>query len=213
MLLILIRSLTQKKLKLATNKRKKRRLLIKVDNQWIGTQNDDDDDKVLTRRPPRLFATTRVFSEDEREGGRANNKLRAQKHAIKTERKTRVFSRRLRWHREVRRRRELEMHGTIDSIGKLCASLNSGKITADVEVICAPPMVYIDGVQSKLKAPYQIAAQNCWVSKGGAFTGEVSAEMLKDATFRGSFWDTRREDLYDETNEFVMKTKYALDTR
>ena len=86
-------------------------------------------------------------------------------------------------------------NGTKDSIDKLCASLNSGEITADVEVICAPPMVYIDRVQSKLNAPYQIAAQNCWVSKGGAFTGEVSAEMLKDANIPWSSWDTRREDL------------------
>ena len=43
-------------------------------------------------------------------------------------------------------------NGTKDSIDKLCASLNSGEITADVEVICAPPMVYIDRVQSKLNA-------------------------------------------------------------
>ena len=105
-------------------------------------------------------------------------------------------------------------NGTKDSIDKLCASLNSGKITADVEVICAPPMVYIDRVQSKLKAPYQIAAQNCWVSKGGAFTGEVSAEMLKDANIPWVILGhSERRSLCGETNEFVgLKTKYALDT-
>lgn len=148
-------------------------------------------------------------------GGRANNKLRAQKHAIARQNGRRASSLVVcdgtgkfvvggNW----------KCNGTIDSIDKLCASLNSGKITADVEVICAPPMVYIDRVQSKLKAPYQIAAQNCWVSKGGAFTGEVSAEMLKDANIPWVILGhSERRSLCGETNEFVgLKTKYALDT-
>ena len=148
-------------------------------------------------------------------GGRANNKLRAQKHAIVRQNGRRASSLVVcdgtgkfvvggNW----------KCNGTIDSIDKLCASLNSGKITADVEVICAPPMVYIDRVQSKLKAPYQIAAQNCWVSKGGAFTGEVSAEMLKDANIPWVILGhSERRSLCGETNEFVgLKTKYALDT-
>jgi len=105
-------------------------------------------------------------------------------------------------------------NGSIESIEKLCATLNSGKITADVEIICAPPMVYIDRVQSKLKPPYQVAAQNCWVGKGGAFTGEVSAEMLKDANIPWVILGhSERRSLCGETNEFVgLKTKYALDT-
>ena len=44
----------------------------------------------------------------------------------------------------------------------------------------APTFVHLDRVQRSIKAPFQVAAQDCWVSKGGAFTGEVSAEMLAD---------------------------------
>ena len=42
----------------------------------------------------------------------------------------------------------------------------------------APPFVFLDQVKGSLKPQVQVAAQNCWAGKGGAFTGEVSAEML-----------------------------------
>lgn len=41
------------------------------------------------------------------------------------------------------------------------------------EVVVSPPFVFLPTVQSLLKADFQVAAQNCWVKKGGAFTGEV----------------------------------------
>lgn len=41
------------------------------------------------------------------------------------------------------------------------------------DVVVAPPFVYIDQVKSSLTDRIQIAAQNSWVSKGGAFTGEI----------------------------------------
>ena len=44
----------------------------------------------------------------------------------------------------------------------------------------APPYVYLDQVKQSLKAPFKVAAQNCWTGKGGAFTGEVPADMLVD---------------------------------
>ena len=71
-------------------------------------------------------------------------------------------------------------NGNTASIQKLVQDLNAGEITADVEVICAPPMIYLPRVQSTLDRKYQLSAQNCWVGEGGAFTGEVAAEMLMD---------------------------------
>lgn len=41
------------------------------------------------------------------------------------------------------------------------------------DVVVAPPFVYIDQVKSSLTDRIEIAAQNSWVSKGGAFTGEI----------------------------------------
>lgn len=41
------------------------------------------------------------------------------------------------------------------------------------EVVVSPPFVFLSLVKSLLRSDIQVAAQNCWVRKGGAFTGEV----------------------------------------
>ncbi|XP_024990905.1 triosephosphate isomerase, cytosolic-like isoform X2 [Cynara cardunculus var. scolymus] len=57
-----------------------------------------------------------------------------------------------------------------------------------------------------------VVAQNCWVKKGGAFTGEISAEMLANLRIP---WviigHSERRALFNESNEFVGdKIAYAL---
>jgi hypothetical protein len=37
----------------------------------------------------------------------------------------------------------------------------------------APAAVHIPQVQASLRKDFSVAAQNCWVKKGGAFTGEL----------------------------------------
>lgn len=106
-------------------------------------------------------------------------------------------------------------NGTIASVKQLVADLNAGakNIRDDVEVICAPASVHTGLVLSSLHHPYQISAQNCWDGPGGAFTGEASAEMIKDC---GIPWviigHSERRTLCGETSEVVAKkVKYALD--
>lgn len=41
------------------------------------------------------------------------------------------------------------------------------------DVVVAPPFVYIDQVKNSLTDRIEISAQNSWVGKGGAFTGEI----------------------------------------
>lgn len=41
------------------------------------------------------------------------------------------------------------------------------------EVVVSPPFVFLPLVKSLLRSDFHVAAQNCWVRKGGAFTGEV----------------------------------------
>jgi triosephosphate isomerase len=48
------------------------------------------------------------------------------------------------------------------------------------EVVLAPTALHLSYVQQAIQAPFQIAAQNCSLTGNGAFTGEISAEMLKD---------------------------------
>lgn len=105
-------------------------------------------------------------------------------------------------------------NGTVDDVEKIVATLNAGDIpsTDVVEVVVSPPFVFLTTVKSELRSEIQVAAQNCWVKKGGAFTGEVSAEMLVNL---GVPWvilgHSERRALLNETNEFVgEKVAYAL---
>lgn len=89
---------------------------------------------------------------------------------------------------------------------------NPGSIPPDVDVIVAPTFLHLDYVNRNISAPYQVAAQNCWTGKGGAFTGEISAELIKNL---GLDWvilgHSERRALCEETNEVVgTKVSYAL---
>lgn len=103
-------------------------------------------------------------------------------------------------------------NGDKDAIAKLITDLNEAAIEDGVDVIVAPPSLYLDQVTRNLTDRIQVSAQNCWVGKGGAFTGEVSAEMLADI---GVGWvilgHSERRHLMGESNEFVGKKEaYAL---
>lgn len=71
-------------------------------------------------------------------------------------------------------------NGTVDEVKKICCMLNNGEVPCPnhIETIISPPFVFIPLVKSMLRTDFQVAAQNCWKGKGGAFTGEISAEML-----------------------------------
>ena len=42
------------------------------------------------------------------------------------------------------------------------------------------PDLYIDYTKALLRPDFAVSAQNCWTGKGGAFTGQITAEMIKD---------------------------------
>ncbi|KAG9147468.1 hypothetical protein Leryth_007269 [Lithospermum erythrorhizon] len=103
-------------------------------------------------------------------------------------------------------------NGSKDSISKLLTDLNSSTLESDVDVVVAPPFIYIDQVKNSLTDRIEIAAQNCWTGKGGAFTGEISAEQLKDI---GCKWvvlgHSERRHVIGEDNQFIgKKAAYAL---
>jgi len=92
------------------------------------------------------------------------------------------------------------------------AALNSAakSISSDVEVVVSPTSLHLQYTMDHLKAPYQIAAQNCSAFGAGAYTGEVSAAMVKEW---GLPWviigHSERRTLFHETDVDVAK-KVAL---
>lgn len=56
----------------------------------------------------------------------------------------------------------------------------SGSVPSGVSVVVAPPFPYITACVGAADERIAIAAQNCGPEKSGAFTGEVSAAMLRE---------------------------------
>lgn len=57
-----------------------------------------------------------------------------------------------------------------------------GMPAENVEVIIAPPFPFLPEVKSRIEAlrlPISLGAQNCYDADAGAYTGEVSAQMLR----------------------------------
>mmetsp|Transcript_49741 Transcript_49741/g.79230 ORF Transcript_49741/g.79230 Transcript_49741/m.79230 type:complete len:290 (+) Transcript_49741:52-921(+) len=105
-------------------------------------------------------------------------------------------------------------NGSPDSVKKLVEELNEGEVTSkDVEVVCAPPFVFLSEVQGTLRKDYAVAAQNLWDKDPGAWTGETPAQMLADM---GIKWvvlghSERRENCGETSQIVAEKTKFAVD--
>jgi triosephosphate isomerase len=108
-------------------------------------------------------------------------------------------------------------NGSPDDVKKLVEALNAAKpevdTSKDVEVVCAPPMVYLSTVKDSLRADYAVSAQNMWNQGLGAWTGETPAEMLKGMGIQWTvLGHSERRESCGETNEVVAdKTKFAVD--
>ncbi|KAL1535610.1 Triosephosphate isomerase, cytosolic [Salvia divinorum] len=105
-------------------------------------------------------------------------------------------------------------NGNTEEVKKIVASLNAAQVPSQdvVEVVVSPPYVFLPLVKESLRSDFHIAAQNCWVKKGGAYTGEVSAEMLVDLNVPWVILGhSERRALLNESSEFVGdKVAYAL---
>jgi len=101
-----------------------------------------------------------------------------------------------------------KMNNTIEESVKLVGAIKKESIdTYKVEVIVAPPFIAIKQVFDALgQTSIQVAGQSLFWEDSGAFTGEVSANMLKEA---GCKWviigHSERRQYFGETDETVGK--------
>ncbi|MBR5101155.1 MAG: triose-phosphate isomerase [Bacteroidales bacterium] len=87
----------------------------------------------------------------------------------------------------------------------------SNELPKGVNLVVAPPFTHLTAVAQVLKgSAIALSAQNCADQPKGAFTGEVSAAMLKDAGCRYTILGhSERREYYGETSEKLVK-KMAL---
>jgi triosephosphate isomerase len=90
---------------------------------------------------------------------------------------------------------------------ELASSVNklSEKLTRDTVVIIAPPFTHLVDIK-KVLSKTRLAAQNCASEENGAFTGEISVDMLKSV---GAEYviigHSERRSYYHETNSILVK--------
>ncbi|CAF9928671.1 MAG: triosephosphate isomerase [Alectoria fallacina] len=106
-----------------------------------------------------------------------------------------------------------KMNGTIKSITDIVHHLNSAPLDPKTEVVIAPPGLFLLLVREHLKSEIEVCSQNVFDKPNGAFTGEISAEQLKDSKVGWALCGhSERRVVLKEQDDFVAsKTKAALD--
>ena len=106
------------------------------------------------------------------------------------------------------------MYKTVSEAVTLVEEIKKGAAGAPSDVLVAPPYTSLVAVVATAKgSPVAVASQNMHFEKEGAFTGEVSAPMLKDiGVTHAILGHSERRQYFAETDEGVAKkTKVALD--
>src|SRR5262245_41548974 len=81
-----------------------------------------------------------------------------------------------------------------------------------VDIGVAPPFVYLDAVNQALAgSSVLVGAQDVYFEKSGAFTGEISIDMLKDIGARFCLTGhSERRHVLNETSDLVAKKADAV---
>ena len=108
-----------------------------------------------------------------------------------------------------------KMNASKESVNKLVMGVLSGMGSVSSEVVVCAPFPYLSQVEALIThSQVRLGAQNLNTNTSGAFTGEVSADMIKD--FGAQYvvvGHSERRGLYGETNTIVAeKVKATLDS-
>lgn len=99
---------------------------------------------------------------------------------------------------------------TAEEAVKIFKAENSVLGEKKIKIMAAPPFVYLDKL-SKIKSKVELAGQDLFFEEKGAFTGEVSAKMLKNLNMKAVIIGHSERRALGETDETVnKKIKAAL---
>ncbi|KZF26607.1 Triosephosphate isomerase [Xylona heveae TC161] len=106
-----------------------------------------------------------------------------------------------------------KMNGSLKTTKEIIENLNKAQLDSSVEVVVAPPSIYLTAARETLRKGIEVAAQNVFDKPNGAYTGEISVDQLKDA---GITWTltghSERRVILQEDDAFIAgKTKAAID--
>lgn len=108
-----------------------------------------------------------------------------------------------------------KMNLNISEANQLTTKLkkNIAKLKSKAEIVLFTNAIYLSKASSDFKKSTKInvGAQNCYFESSGAFTGEISVEMIKSA---GAKWilcgHSERRILFGETDEMIAKKVSAV---
>ncbi|KUO63307.1 triose-phosphate isomerase [bacterium BRH_c32] len=100
-----------------------------------------------------------------------------------------------------------KMNNSIEESVKLISELKQGLNETDIKVIICPPFTSLETANALIKgSQIELGAQNMHNETSGAFTGEISASMLKSVGCKYVILGhSERRAIFGESNEFINK--------
>jgi triosephosphate isomerase len=98
-----------------------------------------------------------------------------------------------------------KLNGTFESASEYFNALQSkASIKSNVCAIICPPSILLSSFP-KITRPYYLGAQDCSIFDSGAYTGEISAVLLKESNCKFCILGhSERRQLFNETNENIQ---------
>lgn len=104
-----------------------------------------------------------------------------------------------------------KMNGSLAETGQLIHGIVGGlladsALSGKCDFLVCPPFVHLTAAKSEVGASLMLGAQDCSAHPNGAYTGDVSAAMLKDAGCRYVILGhSERREHYGERSELVAR--------
>ena len=97
-------------------------------------------------------------------------------------------------------------------LSEITKRLNDANIASGVEVVVAPPSLYILTMKDKLRNDVELAGQNTYIDDEGAYTGEISPWMLAEEKIPWVILGhSERRSIFQEADDHIAeKTVAAL---